>query len=96
MWAGALDVSSQSERTACLAEASEGGTGAFSSVSSPEAPEAFVRMSPRGAGCRGCGRTEVRLYGSGGGTRFFVACSNAYAIAMSRGSLQARPVKLTP
>jgi hypothetical protein len=33
---------------------------------------------------------------SGGGTRFFVACSNAYAIAMRRGSLHARPVKLTP
>ena len=32
MWADALGVSSQSERT----------TGAFSSVSSPEAPEAFA------------------------------------------------------
>ena len=32
----------------------------------------------------------------GGGTRFFVACSNAYASSISRGSLHAMPVKLTP
>ena len=31
-----------------------------------------------------------------GGTRRFVACSNAYARRNSVGSLQARPVKLTP
>lgn len=37
------------------------------------------------------------LYGAdAGGTRFFVACSNAYARAISRGSLHAIPVKLTP
>src|SRR5262245_55433699 len=36
-------------------------------------------------------------YGTdGGATRRFVACSNAYANAMSRGSLHAVPVKLTP
>lgn len=36
-------------------------------------------------------------YGTdGGGTRFFVACSNAYASSRSRGSLQAIPVKLAP
>ncbi len=35
-------------------------------------------------------------YRSGGGTRFLVACSKAYAISSSRGSLHARPVKLTP
>ena len=35
MWASAFGVSLQSERT----------TGAFSSVSSPEAPEAFARMA---------------------------------------------------
>ena len=32
----------------------------------------------------------------GGGTRRRVACSNAYASSISRGSLQAMPVKLTP
>src|SRR5262249_62011005 len=38
-----------------------------------------------------------RSYGNrGGGTRFFVACSNAYASSISLGSLQAMPVKLTP
>ena len=38
-----------------------------------------------------------RSYGNcGGPTRFFVACSNAYATSMSLGSLQAPPVKLTP
>ena len=31
-----------------------------------------------------------------GGTRFFDACSNAYASSISRGSLHAMPVKLTP
>src|SRR5207244_13589329 len=31
-----------------------------------------------------------------GGTRFFVACSNAYASSISRGSLHAVPVKPTP
>src|SRR4029079_12560407 len=45
-----------SERTACLAEASEGRTGVVSSVSSPEAPEAAARlplgqMGTWGAGC---------------------------------------------
>src|SRR3954447_16963008 len=35
-------------------------------------------------------------HGNGGGTRFFVACSNAYARRSSVGSLQAIPVKLTP
>ena len=34
-------------------------------------------------------------YGNGA-TRFFVACSNAYASASSVGSLHAMPVKLTP
>jgi len=33
---------------------------------------------------------------NGGGTRFFVACSNAYASSISFGSLHAIPVKLTP
>jgi len=33
---------------------------------------------------------------SGGGIRFFVACSNAYASSISFGSLHAPPVKLTP
>src|SRR5919201_3873150 len=33
---------------------------------------------------------------SEGATRFFVACSKAYAIDSSFGSLQARPLKLTP
>src|SRR5262249_57246384 len=38
-----------------------------------------------------------RGYGAdGGGMRRFVACSNAYASSISRGSLQAKPVKLTP
>src|SRR5262249_1645698 len=38
-----------------------------------------------------------RHYGvDGGGTRFFVACSNAYASSMSRGSLHAVPVKPMP
>jgi hypothetical protein len=32
----------------------------------------------------------------GGGVRFFVACSNAYATCSSFGSLQAGPVKPTP
>lgn len=32
---------------------------------------------------------------SGGGVLFFVACSNANASSMSRGSLHANPVKLT-
>ena len=31
-----------------------------------------------------------------GGTRFFVACSNAYAISIRDGSLHAVPVKPTP
>src|SRR6185436_8986359 len=31
-----------------------------------------------------------------GGTRFFVACSNAYASSISFGSAHAMPVKLTP
>src|SRR5688572_26185890 len=36
-------------------------------------------------------------YGApGGGTRRLVACSNAYASSISRGSLHAVPVKLTP
>src|SRR5215470_13848016 len=36
-------------------------------------------------------------YGAdGGGMRRFVACSNAYASSISRGSLQANPVKPTP
>jgi len=39
---------------------------------------------------------SMRPQSSFGGTRRFVACSNAYAISMSRGSLQAVPVKLTP
>src|SRR4030095_9842797 len=33
---------------------------------------------------------------NGGGTRFLVACSNAYASSISFGSLHAIPVKLTP
>ena len=37
-----------------------------------------------------------RFYRSGGGVRFFVACSKANASSSSRGSLQAGPVKLTP
>ena len=38
-----------------------------------------------------------RGYGkSGGATRFFVACSNAYASSISFGSLHAPPAKLTP
>jgi len=38
-----------------------------------------------------------RRYGAdGGGKRRFVACSNAYASSISRGSLQANPVKATP
>src|SRR5262249_27350880 len=41
--------------------------------------------------------TADRSYGAdGGGMRRFVACSNAYASSISRGSLQAKPVKLTP
>src|SRR5215470_6970001 len=40
---------------------------------------------------------SFRRYGAdGGGTRRFVACSNAYASSISRGSLQAKPVKPTP
>lgn len=35
-------------------------------------------------------------YGAGGGTRRFVACSNAYASDNRRDSLHAMPVKLTP
>src|SRR3989442_16007433 len=37
-----------------------------------------------------------RGYGNAGGTRRLVACSKAYPSSMSRGSLQAMPVKLTP
>src|SRR5262245_38890220 len=33
---------------------------------------------------------------AGGGTRRLVACSNAYASSINRGSLQAIPVKPTP
>ena len=43
------------------------------------------------------GREVFLAYGiPGGGTRRFVACSNAYASAISCGSLHAPPVKLTP
>src|SRR5438128_3504047 len=38
---------------------------------------------------------EVRTYLIGA-TLFFVACSNAYASSINRGSLHASPVKLTP
>ena len=38
----------------------------------------------------------TRYGNNGGGTRFFVACSNAYASSISFGSLHAMPVKLTP
>ena len=39
----------------------------------------------------------VTDYGAlAGGTRRLVACSNAYPSSISRGSLQAIPVKLTP
>src|SRR4030095_8651965 len=42
-------------------------------------------------------RAPLRCYGnSGGGIRFFVACSNEYASSMSFGSLHAIPLKLTP
>src|SRR5437667_12780468 len=37
-----------------------------------------------------------RGYGNAGGTRRLVACSKAYPSSMSRGSLQAMPVTLTP
>ena len=41
-------------------------------------------------------RPPEKSYGnSGGGMRFFVACSNAYASSISFGSLHAVPVKLT-
>src|SRR5437899_9914410 len=41
--------------------------------------------------------TNARHQGNaGGGTRRFVACSNAYPRRRSVGSLQAMPVKLTP
>ncbi len=38
----------------------------------------------------------VSLHGNAGGTRRLVACSNAYDKAISRGSLHARPAKLSP
>src|SRR4051812_14482024 len=38
----------------------------------------------------------LRYGNCAGGTRFFVACSYAYASAISFGSLQAMAVKLTP
>src|SRR5436309_11352295 len=41
-------------------------------------------------------RSSCRRYGNGGETRPFVACSKAYPSSISRGSLQAMPVKLTP
>ena len=42
-------------------------------------------------------RISLGPYGvAEGGTRFFVACSNAYAISISFGSLHWAPVKPTP
>ena len=42
-------------------------------------------------------RVEIDLHGNaGGGTLFFVACSNAYASLISVGSLQAMPVNVMP
>ena len=38
---------------------------------------------------------SARYGNNGGGMRFFVACSNAYASSISFGSLHAVPVKLT-
>jgi hypothetical protein len=40
--------------------------------------------------------TNVAYGNNGGGIRFFVACSNAYASSISFGSLHAIPLKLTP
>jgi hypothetical protein len=52
--------------------------------------------SPR-KGCAAVRKTRGSRYGVlGGATRFFVACSNAYAISISTGSLHAAPVKPTP
>ena len=64
-----------------------------------------TRRGQTGAHGNDCQKTSHRSsmpiervdYGnSGGRTRRLVACSNAYASAINRGSLHARPVKLTP
>src|SRR6266481_1258050 len=43
-----------------------------------------------------CPVANPSRYSNPGGTRRFVACSNAYPSSIRRGSLQAIPVKLTP
>jgi len=75
---------------------------------SKELSTAAVQASAAGAKRAGVGtnvafevRKPVRRAANGqgnwdGGTRFFVACSNAYASSISRGSLHPMPVKLTP
>jgi hypothetical protein len=46
---------------------------------------------------KGLHYTDRQIQGvDAGGTRRFVACSKAYANSISRGSLQAPPVKPTP
>src|SRR5262245_28378962 len=65
------------------------------------APPARITTSPMAM--KAIGRasgvvvSDMCSYGAiAGGTRFLVACSNAYASSIRRGSLQAMPVKLTP
>src|SRR6185503_20014810 len=54
------------------------------------------RLVQRGGEAAAARAVAGRHGNEGGDTRRFVACSKAYASAISRGSLQARPVKLTP
>src|SRR5438477_402703 len=51
---------------------------------------------PGGYGQHGDINIAFRYGADGGGTRRLVACSNAYASSIRRGSLQAIPVKPTP
>src|SRR5581483_916621 len=49
-----------------------------------------ARDEPRGGAWAARAAVRIRHHGvASGGTRFFVACSNAYAISISRGSLHA-------
>ena len=57
----------------------------------------YLRVVPRLRETEGVRVAAFALsQGREGGTRRFVACSNAYASSISRGSLHAVPVKLTP
>src|SRR5687767_2238954 len=62
-------------------------------------PDRAGRRRPRAAAAPEAGVAAGRrssFYSICGGTLFLVACSKAYAMRMSVGSLQGMPVKLTP